>query len=145
LRHPLRSLKILLHESTSPWEIAAASMLGIFLGTLPLIACHSVVIVFCATRLRLNRLVAFNVSHLCVAPFVPALAIEVGYFARHGQFLTQFSLQTLGREAPQRLVDYLLGALITGPVLAVVAGVIAYLIALFYQKKIFNKSAQDLG
>ena len=90
-RHPLRSLKILLHESTSPKEIAAAAMLGVFLGALPLIACHGIVIVFFATRLRLNRLIALNIQHLCAPPLVPALAVEVGYFARHGRFLTELT------------------------------------------------------
>jgi uncharacterized protein (DUF2062 family) len=144
-KHPWRSCKILIRENSSPREIALASMLGIFLGTLPLIACHSVVIVFCATRLRLNRLMALNISHLCAPPFVPALAIEAGYFIRHGQFLNQFNFQTLGREAPQRLLDYLIGALVAGPALAALVGLIAYLVALLYRKKFFRKDAQDLG
>lgn len=144
-RHLGRSLRILLRENSSPREIATASMLGIFLGTLPLLACHSVVIVFCATRLRLNRLMALNISHLCAPPLVPALAIEAGYYLRHGRFLTQFNLHTLAYQAHQRLLDYLIGSLLVGPVLAMAIGLVAYSIALLYQRSSSRKGARNLG
>ncbi len=134
LRRPRQSLAILLSESTSPRQMAAASMLGILLGTLPLIACHSLVIIFCATRLRLNRLVALNISHLCAPPFVPALAVEAGFFVRHGRFLTEFNWQTLGHEIHHRLLDYLLGSLIVGPILAIAAGAVVFVMAWVYRR-----------
>ncbi|MFQ5589526.1 MAG: DUF2062 domain-containing protein [Phycisphaerae bacterium] len=133
-QRPLRSLHTLLRERSSPSQLAAAAALGIFLGTLPLIACHSIAIIFCATRLRLNRLLALNVSHLCAPPLVPALAIELGFFVRHGRWLTEFSVQTLAREIHQRLLDYLIGSSILAPVLALCAGGCVYLLALTYRK-----------
>ncbi len=136
LRH---SWEILLRESTTPREMSAAAMLGIFLGTLPLIACHSVIIIFCATRLRLNRLIALNVSHICAPPFVPALAIEVGFFVRNGRWLTDFSVQTLGREIHQRLLDYLIGSMIVGPILALAAGGLVFLLAWLYQSHVRHR------
>ncbi len=139
--NPVRSLKMLIKERTSAKEISIACMLGIFLGTLPLIACHSVVIVFCATRLRLNRLVALNISHLCAPPLVPAIAVEAGYFARNGRFLVEFNMQTLGHEAPQRFVDYLFGSLIVGPVLAVLVGTIVFFAIAVYKKYVSEDAA----
>jgi len=131
--HPIRSFKLLLRESLSPKDMALSSMLGVFLGALPLIACHSIMIFFVATRLRLNRLVALSVSNICMPPFVPGLAVGVGYYMRHGSYLTEFNMQTLGYEAPQRLLEYLIGSLIIGPVLAVLVGAIAFLTGIFYQ------------
>jgi len=122
--NPWRTLKMLVIEKTSSREIALAVFLGIFLGTLPLIAMHSIIIVFFATRLRLNRLIALNVSHFCAPPIVPALAIEAGYFLRHGHFLTEFTMQTLGHEALQRLTDYLLGSVVIAPVLGSIAALL---------------------
>ncbi|MHC4696026.1 MAG: DUF2062 domain-containing protein [Planctomycetota bacterium] len=145
LRDWRRSLLLLLRESTTPRALAAAAMLGIFLGTLPLIACHCVVIVFCATRLRLNRLVALNISHLCAPPFVPALAIEVGFFARNGRWLTEFSVQTLGRELHHRLFDYVLGSLIVGPILALAVGGIVFVQAWLYQRFISRRGVAADG
>ena len=134
LKRPRQSLLILLRERTSPREMAAASMLGIVLGTLPLIACHSVVIIFCATRLRLNRLVALNVSHLCAPPFVPALAIETGFLVRNGRWLTEFNLQTLGYEIHQRLLDYLIGSVIVGPILGLAVAAVVFSLAWLYRR-----------
>lgn len=132
--NPFRGLKLLVTEKSSPRQIMFAVMLGIFLATLPLIAVHSVTIVFVATRLKLNRLIALNVSHFCAPPFVPAMAVELGYFIRNGKFLTEFSMQTLGHEALQRLGDYLLGSIFLAPILAVMAGIVTYLIISIYRK-----------
>lgn len=134
-RHPLHVLKRLITESSTPPRMAASAMLGVFLGALPLIACHSIAIMFCAGRLRLNRLMAINASHICAPPFVPALAIEIGYYMRHGGFLTELSMQTLGHEAPQRLFEYLIGSFVIGPPLAVAAGAITYAAAIAWQRR----------
>ena len=130
LRH---SLRVLLREHTSRQRITLAAMLGVFLGTLPLIACHSVIIVFCAARLRLNRLIALNISHFCAPPVVPALAIESGYFVRHGRWLTEFTFRTLGHQIDQRLLDYLLGSVLLAPLLALGTGFVLSGLAWSYQ------------
>ncbi|HES59333.1 MAG: DUF2062 domain-containing protein [Calditrichaceae bacterium] len=132
--NPFRGLKLLVTEKSSPRQIMFAVMLGIFLATLPLIAIHSVAIVFVATRLKLNRLIALNVSHFCAPPIVPGMAVELGYFLRNGTFLTEFTVQTLGHEALQRIGDYLLGSIILAPILAMLAGLITYLIIRIYRK-----------
>lgn len=134
LLNPFKTLKFLFTERSSAREISFAVAVGIFMGTLPLIAMHMVAVLFVATRLRLNRMVALNVSHFCAPPFVPAMAIETGYFVRHGHFLTEFSIQTLGYEALQRLADYLIGAFLLAPVLGGGAGLLAYYAILVYRK-----------
>lgn len=134
LTNPLRALKMLFTEKLAPREIVYAVMLGIFLGTLPLFAMHSVTIVFVATRLKLNRLIALNISHFTAPPFVPAMAIEVGYFLRHGRFLTEFNMQTLGHEALQRLGDYLIGSILLAPVLSLLAGLVTFVLIKGYRK-----------
>jgi glycosyltransferase involved in cell wall biosynthesis len=132
--HPFKSIKSLAMEKSTPKEIVQAVMVGIFLATLPLFAMHSVTIVFVATRLKLNRLIALNVSHVCAPPFVPAMGVELGYFLLNGHFLTEFSMQTLGHEALQRLGNYLLGSIILAPFLALLAGLIAYIVIHFFRK-----------
>ena len=67
-------------------------------------------------------------------PLVPALSIETGYFLRNGCFLTHFTMQTLGYEVHQRLLDYALGSFVVGPLLAVLVGMIMYLIARFFTR-----------
>jgi len=129
--HPLRSIKTLLTENTSPRQLAAVGALGVFIGTLPLIGLHNITILFAAGYFRLNKVVALATSWLCVPPFVPALCIEAGYFMRHGTFLTEISIKTLGYQALDRIYEWLLGSLVLAPVFAVLVGSIIFLIALF--------------
>ncbi len=141
LINPWRFIKQLFIEKLSPWEVTSACMLGIFLGTLPLIACHCAAIIFASTRLRLNRMVALNISHLCAPPFVPAICIEIGFFVRNGHFLTEFNLQTLGAQIGDRILDYLLGSVIMAPALALLIGIIVYpLVSAIYLVINFRKS-----
>jgi len=132
--HPLRSIKTLLTENTSPKQLAAGGALGVLLGTLPLIGCHNIAILFAAGYFRLNKVLALATSGLCVPPLVPALCIEAGYFMRHGTFLTEISMKTLGYQALERIYEWLLGSLVLAPVFAILVGGIIFLIALFFKK-----------
>ncbi len=138
--HPLKSLRTLLRKNVSPEQLAASGGLGIFLGTLPLIACQSVVILMTANFFRLNRYAALGTSQLCNPPIVPALCIEVGYFIRHGRFLTEISLRTLGYQGLERILEWIIGALILGPVLGGIMGGIIYVITFFLKRERSVKS-----
>ncbi len=118
--HPLRLLRQVLAEHATPRDLAVAGFVGVFLGALPLIACHTVVILYVTTRFRLNRGMAVAAQNLCAPPVVPVACVEVGYFLRHGGWLTELSRQTLLREIHQRLLDWFLGSLIVGPLLGLV-------------------------
>jgi len=127
--HPLRAMRILLSENTTPRELALAGALGVFLGTLPLVGVHTLVILIAAGFLRLNRIAAITASQVTIPPLVPALAIEVGHFMRYGKFLTEFSLKTLGSEGLDRIWEWFLGSLLLGPVFGLIAGLLTYLAA----------------
>jgi uncharacterized protein (DUF2062 family) len=132
--HPVRSLRTLLTENTTPGRIAAAGALGVFLGTLPLIACHTVAILFAAGYFRLNKVAAVGASQLCMPPVVPALCVEAGYLMRHGRFLTEISMETLGYQALERLFEWALGALVLAPALALIIGGVIYGMAIGVRK-----------
>ncbi len=119
---PLRSLRTLLSENVTPGRLAASGALGVLLGTLPLIAFHTLAILFAANYFRLNKVAALSVSQLCMPPIVPALCIELGYFMRHGSLLTEISLETLGYQALERLYEWLLGSLVLAPLLSFLVG-----------------------
>ena len=132
--HPLRSIKTLLTENGSPRQLATGGALGVLLGTFPLIGFHNIAILFAAGYFRLNKVVSLTTSGLCVPPLVPALCIEAGYFMRHGTFLTEISIRTLGYQALERIYEWLLGSLVLAPIFAVLVGGIIFLIALFFKK-----------
>ena len=139
--HPVKSLKVLLGKNVSPERLATSGGLGIFLGALPLIACQSVVILMTANFFRLNKYAALGTSQLCNPPIVPALCIEVGYFIRHGRFLTEISLRTLGYQGLERFFEWIIGALVVGPILGILMGGIIYIATFLLKKKKFFEHA----
>ncbi|PTN38124.1 DUF2062 domain-containing protein [Desulfonatronum sp. SC1] len=126
---PIQSLKILLREAVTPSGLARAAFLGVFLGTLPLVGIHTMAILFTAGYLGQNRVVAVAASQLCMPPLVPALCIEVGHYLRHGSWLTEFTVQTLGHQAPARLWEWVLGSLVLAPILAALVAATTFVAA----------------
>jgi uncharacterized protein (DUF2062 family) len=130
LRHPGKVLKFLILENSTPEGLAMSAAIGLFLAVLPILFAHSLVILYVSMRLNLNKIVSLNVQHLAMPPFVPALCIEVGYYMRHGTWLTDLSFKTVFEQFSSRLLEWLLGSLVIGPVLAVLVGGIIYFTAL---------------
>jgi glycosyltransferase involved in cell wall biosynthesis len=128
---PIQSLRILLAKNLSPGQLASAGSLGVFLGTLPLIGLHTILILFATGFLRLNKVVALSTSQLCMPPLVPAFCIEIGFFLRHGRFLTEISLQTLGYQGLERLFEWVIGSIILAPLLSAVTWAILFLASFF--------------
>ncbi len=140
----LKIAKELLLNHSHPFKMAMAGSLGVFLGALPLIGCHTLVIIFFASLFRLNKILAIATSQICMPPVVPAICIEVGYFIRFGKFITfsDFSslsgvtFMQLGYLGLQRLAEWFIGALIVGPILAVIVSIILFALSLNIQKTI---------
>lgn len=135
LLHPLKLFKALLREHTTPLQIATAVWLGIFMGALPLVGVHTIAIIYACHKLHLNKMAAVAASQLCIPPLVPFLCIQTGFFLRFGHFLTEFSMETLVHEIAFRLWEYLLGSLVLGPLLGLVAGLASYFTARALQRK----------
>ena len=141
LKHPIKLLKTLLqNEDASPMGLAAAAGIGTFLAVLPLIACHTIVIIYVATRLHLNKIMAIAIQNLYAPPLVPFLCIWLGYFIRNGESLTNFDLTAFSEVWKLFLFDWLIGSLILAPILAITATIIVYIICI----KINNKQETGL-
>lgn len=136
LYHPIKFLKYLLMENASPGGLAAAAATGMFLGTLPLLGFHTAAIIYVSIKLRLNKMLSVNISHLCMPPFLPFACIEIGYFMRHGEWLTIATFETIVKELPLRLLDWLLGALILAPINAIAFATLTYLTAIIVKKAV---------
>ncbi|TFG38267.1 MAG: DUF2062 domain-containing protein [Desulfobacterales bacterium] len=126
IKNPWLTLKKLCREHTSPFWLAAAVWLGLFMGALPLIACHTVAIIYVAYRFHLNKVAAVAASQFCAPPVVPVLCIEVGYFLRTRQLILDLSWETWLLEIHHRLWDWFLGSLVVGPLLGLLGGVAMY-------------------
>ena len=134
LRHPGKVLKMLLLENATPEGLAMSAAIGIFLAVLPILFMHTLVILYVSLRLNLNKVVALNVQHLAMPPFIPALCIEVGYYLRHGAWLTDLSFKTVFEQFSSRLYEWFLGSLIIGPIAAVLVGGLMYIAAIVIKR-----------
>lgn len=134
LRHPGVFLKKLLREQATPGGLAFSAAVGTFIAVLPLLFVHTVVILYVSVRLNLNKIVAVNVQHLAMPPFVPALCIEVGHYLKHGRWLTNLSFETVFEQFSDRLLEWFLGSLIIAPLGALVVGVVTYTSAMLIKK-----------
>lgn len=134
LRHPGKVLRMLLQENATPYGLALSAAVGVFLGVLPLLFVHSLVILYVSLRLNLNKLVSLNTQHLAMPPFVPAICIELGYYLRHGEWLTNLSFATVFEQFSSRVFEWFLGSLIVAPVLAGVVGGVVYTAATVIRK-----------
>ena len=135
LKHPRKMLQLLLSEHATPGGLAAAAAVGVFLGAVPFLFMHTLVILYVATRLNLNKLVALNTQHICMPPLVPALCIEIGYYIRNGRWLTDLSYETIFVQFGYRLYEWFIGSLIIGPILAAIVGAIFYYVARAMQRR----------
>ena len=131
---PMKSLRLLLSRNEMPRDLAISGAIGVFIGTLPIFGIHSLTILLVLGALKLNKLTGLATSQLCVPPFVPAMCIEVGYYMRHDALLTEVSWNTLGREGLQRLWEWALGSLLLAPLLALLCGLVVYVLALTVQR-----------
>ena len=134
---PKQFFAYLLKENATPGELAAAAFTGTYCAVLPLFGLHTPVVLYFATVFRLNKFLAFMIQHpFVLLPITPFLCIELGYLMRHGQWLTDISLQTVFYEIHFRILEWLLGSLVLAPVFAVLSAVITYFSAAYLQKKI---------
>jgi glycosyltransferase involved in cell wall biosynthesis len=143
LRHPGKVLRMLLKESATPEGLALSAAIGMFIAVLPILFLHSVVIFYFAMRFSLNKIVALNIQHLAVPPFIPALCIEVGYYLRHGRWLTDLSFATVFQQFSSRLFEWFLGSLIVAPLAALLTGTAMYAAASVIQKIRFGHASKE--
>ncbi|MCD6325982.1 DUF2062 domain-containing protein [bacterium] len=127
--HPIKLLKALVKENATPGGLAAAAAVGTFLAVLPLISVHTIVILYAATRLHLNKVMAVNIQHFFMPPLSPFICIELGHYMRHGRWLTEVSYDAIVGQLMERLFEWLLGSLIFAPIAACVMGLIVFFIA----------------
>ncbi len=133
--NPLKLIRHLIKENATPEGLAAAAAVGSFLAIIPLLFLHTAAILYVSVRLNLNKIVALNVQHVFMAPFTPALCIELGYYMRHGAWLTDLTFETVFAQFHQRLYEWLLGSLVIAPVASILMASAFFFIAHAFEKR----------
>ena len=119
----------------TPHGLATAAAVGTFIAIIPMPGLHSVVILYVATKLHLNKLMTFNIQHLFMPPFTPILCVEIGYWLMHGKWLLVADWNTLVIQLPERLFEWLIGSIIIAPLFAIVTGIMVFCLAKFLKQR----------
>ncbi|MDR0486065.1 MAG: glycosyltransferase [Elusimicrobiota bacterium] len=118
----------------NPLHLAVSAAWGSFCGALALPGIRTMILFVGVGWFNLNRAVSFTVDKLAAPPFIPFVCIEIGYFLRHGEFLTQISWQIIGRQFLQRVYEWFIGSLIVAPVFAFLVGFCFFIIGLILRR-----------
>ena len=132
--NPFKAVKEEMKRRENPRLLGLSAAWSVFWGSLGLPGVRTLCLLTGIGYFNLNRPVALTMDKLALPPFIPAVCIEAGYFIRHGEWLTEFSLTTLGYQAGERLLEYVLGSLVVAPAFALIVGLIVYSIGLLIRK-----------
>lgn len=137
-------------ERASPAEIGWAVGIGVFVGCSPAVGFHGAVALFVATLFRKNRLFCWVGSRVCnviTLPFVVLAEIEIAHVLRTGQWLA-IDREKILEQAPSLLLDWSIGLVPVGGVLALTLGMGSFVLARRRDRKRVNRNlapAEDLS
>lgn len=126
-------------ESTDSKGIKASSIaLGVFIGISPFWGFQTILVIFLAVILKLNKALAFAASNISIPPMIPVIifiSLKIGALFIPGS-VTLTSIKQAPFEAIEAsLMQYVLGSFILATVAAILFGVGSYLVLSFTAKK----------
>jgi len=131
-------LEDILESNDSNFKKAAAIALGIFIGMSPFWGLQTVLLLFFATILRLNKVIAYLSSNVSFPPFIPFIiygSLKMGsYFVSNESTLVLDSSLTLD-DIQKNATQYIVGSLILASVSAIIVGLLSYLLLTAFSKK----------
>lgn len=117
---------------------ALSIALGVFIGLSPFWGFHTVIVIFLAIFLRLNKAIAFAFSNVSLPPFIPFILFASFEF---GQYILNvdygYSKQELVEnfEVLNHLKAYIIGSFSLAIVCATVLGICGYVFFLIFDRK----------
>lgn len=136
LLHPVIFFKLLLKENATPMALALSAAVGTVLAVLPIVGFHTIVIIYVASRLHLNKVMALSIQVLYSPPFVPFVCIEAGHYLRFGNWITQLSFGVFKANWQNYFYDWIAGSLVLAPFYALTAFAAVYFTATRIQNRL---------
>lgn len=127
-------LEDLLHSEDSNFKKSLSVALGVFIGIAPLWGFQTVIILFLAYILRLNKLISFAFSNISIPPMIPFIiyaSLSIGNFFLGTPKLSKFqwdAIDSYKEYITTHLAEYFVGSIILASISAVVFGIISYFI-----------------
>ncbi|MGJ8591509.1 MAG: DUF2062 domain-containing protein [Aquaticitalea sp.] len=127
-----------LGHQDSPRKKALSIALGVFIGLSPLWGFHTIIVIFLAIFLKLNKVISFAFSNISLPPFIPFVLL---FSLQTGNWVlgidTNYELSTIVNniDLVQNLKSYLIGSITLSVSCAVIFGGFGYLLFSIVDKK----------
>lgn len=121
----------LLGNDDSPKKKALSIALGVFIGLSPFWGFHTLIVIFLAIILKLNKAIAFTFSNVSLPPFIPFVlyaSSKMGQFVLGIEYSYTMEEMTENFELVKHLKTYLVGSFSLAIVASLVLGFLGYLI-----------------
>ena len=128
----------ILHSDDTPRKKALSIALGVFIGLTPLWGFQTILVLFLATTLRLNRTIAFAFSNISIPPFIPFilyLSLQIGMLITGENITFTFDEMVNDLGFITHLKTYIIGSLALSITTATILGFLGYLILKIFERK----------
>lgn len=118
-------------ERATPREIGWAVAIGAFAGCTPAVGIHGLLAIALASVFRKNRLFAWlgsRISNMVFLPFIAIAEVQISHVIRTGRWVTLDREHALD-QAGSLLLDWCLGTIPVGAVIAALMGVLGWALA----------------
>ncbi|MEZ4801492.1 MAG: DUF2062 domain-containing protein [Gelidibacter sp.] len=121
----------LLRNQDSPKKKALSIALGVFIGFSPLWGFHTILVLFCALAMNLNKVIAFAFSNISLPPLIPfvlLLSLQTGNWVLGID--TDYELNAIlhNFDILENLKSYLIGSLLLSTFGAIAFGCVGYVL-----------------
>jgi uncharacterized protein (DUF2062 family) len=112
--------------------------LGVFIGLSPLWGFHTIIVIFLAIFLKLNKVISFAFSNISLPPFIPLVLL---FSLQTGNLIlgidTHYELDTIlnNINMVQNLKSYLVGSIVLSISSALIFGALGYILFTLFDKK----------
>lgn len=125
-------------------KITFAIMLGLFMGVAPVWGYQMLIAFALAHILKLNKVIVLVASNISIPPMIPIIIFASfktgGFFVETNKVSLNFSWDNGLSLIKDNLVQYIVGSLIFGVILAITFGIVTYILLLIFRKKpVFQK------
>ena len=128
----------LLGNKDSSQKKALSIALGVFIGLSPFWGFHTIIVIFLAILLKLNKAIAFAFSNVSLPPFIPFVlyaSSKMGQFVLGMEYSYTMEEMTENFEVLKHLKTYIVGSFSLAIISAIILGILGYLLLSVFSKK----------
>ena len=124
----------ILESNDSNLKKSLSIALGTFIGISPFWGFQTVIVIFLAVTLRLNKILAFTFSNISLPPLIPFIifgSLAIGNYFLPAQTQILFDSSITFTDIKNNILQYLVGSFILALLTAVILGLSSFLLLTF--------------